>query len=85
MSLKSMMQNYKKPTPNKWRRVGDYVLILQVFITGQLPAWSFLPDHTKVIVGSVVNLLGVSIKFWTNTKKDDDSVENTEANKTDGA
>lgn len=65
-----MIKNYKKPTPIKWRKVGDYVLVLQVFITGQLPLWP-MPDNTKVIIGSVVNFVGVTIKFWTNTKKEE--------------
>lgn len=76
MNIKQVIDNYKKPTPMKWRKIGDYVLLLQVFVTGQLPLWP-VPDQTKVIVGSIVTFVGISVKFWTNTKKDDDNGEQT--------
>lgn len=84
MGLKSMINNYKKPTPVKWRKIGDYILVVQVFITGSLPTWP-LPENQKVIIGSIVNFIGVSLKFWTNTKKHpEDPAENTDASKPEG-
>lgn len=68
--MKRTIENYSKPTPIKWRKIGDYILVLQVLITAQAPAWP-IADNIKVWIVSGVNFLGTSIKFWTNTRKED--------------
>lgn len=72
MGLKTMMQHYKKPTPIKWRKIGDYILLTSAFLSGNLPALPF-NDNIKVWIGVGINFVGISLKFWTNTKKDPDS------------
>lgn len=69
MGLKSMISNYKKPTPKKWRKIGDYVLLVTGLVPMQLPLLP-IPDNQKVWIGAISTLLGITIKFWTNTKKD---------------
>lgn len=81
-AFKQMLDNYKKPTPNKWRKIGDYILVIQVFVTSSLPTWP-LPEHQKVIIGSIVNFVGISLKFWTNTKKHPDEGANEAEKKED--
>jgi hypothetical protein len=72
MSLKSMIKNYKKPTPTRWRKIGDYVLLVTGLIPVQLPMLP-IPDNHKVWIGAASTFLGITIKFWTNTKKDPDT------------
>ena len=73
MGLKSMIQNYKKPTPIRWRKIGDYILVITGLVQTQLPMLPFA-DNVKMYVGMAVNFIGISLKFWTNTKKDDDTL-----------
>lgn len=62
-----MIKNYKKPTPPKWRKIGDLALLL---IPALMPivAQSSLPDETKYWVGSILTIALIAVKFWTNTK-----------------
>lgn len=76
--LKKMSNRYWKPTPKKWRRIGDsFLAVASVLAIGGL--WQF--DNLKdifttqeikiMIVTSIV--LGVVGKFLTNFFKEDDS------------
>ena len=74
--VNSLLCNYWKPTPKKWRRIGDSMLaVASVLAIGGL--WQF--DNLKdifttgeikgMIVASIV--LGVVGKFLTNFFKED--------------
>jgi len=72
MSLK----NYYKPTPKKWRKIGDAFLAVGVFVTsGGLLAFDtlsqiFSDKELKLIIG-IAFALGVLGKFLTNFFKED--------------
>ena len=72
------MKNYWKPTPKKWRRLGDSLLaVATVIAIGGIWQYDslkeiFTPSELKaMIITSIV--LGVVGKFLTNFFKVDDS------------
>ena len=73
-----MIKNYYKPTPAKWRKIGDSILATSVFITsGGLLAFDmlnqiFTAKELKVIIGCAF-ALGVIGKFLTNFFKVDEN------------
>jgi len=78
-----MMKNYWKPTPKKWRRIGDSPLaVATVIAMGGI--WQFdnlkdlfTPVELKgMIIASIA--LGVVGKFLTNFFKVDDKEETPE-------
>jgi hypothetical protein len=76
--FKKMTNRYWKPTPKKWRRIGDSLLaVASVLAIGGLWQFDNLKDiftSTEIktmIVTSIV--LGVIGKFLTNFFKEDDS------------
>ncbi len=72
-----MIKNYYKPTPKKWRILGDAILATGVFITGGgLMAFDtlnqiFSDKELKVIIGAAF-VLAVVGKFLTNFFKEDE-------------
>jgi uncharacterized PurR-regulated membrane protein YhhQ (DUF165 family) len=76
-----MIKNYYKPTPKKWRQIGDAILGTSVFITtGGLLAFDtlqqiFTPKELKIIIGCAF-ALGVIGKFLTNFFKSESNDEN---------
>ena len=75
-----MMANYWKPTPKKWRKIGDSLLaVATVLSIGGL--WQFdnlkdvfTPTELKAMIIASI-LLGVVGKFLTNFFKEDDKTE----------
>ena len=71
-----MIKNYYQPTPKKWRKLGDAILAVGVFVTsGGLLAFDtlekiFTAKELKVIIGCAL-ILGVAGKFITNFFKDE--------------
>lgn len=55
-----IMKNYWKPTPLKWRRLGDALLGISTFIA------SLTMYQDKPWVGVIVLITGVIGKFLTN-------------------
>lgn len=70
------LRNYYKPTPKKWRKIGDAFLAVGVFVTaGGLIEFDKLSQifdakELKVIIG-IAFALGVLGKFLTNFFKED--------------
>ncbi len=60
-----MMQNYYKPTPAKWRKIGDTLLAVSTTITGFA-----IYEQSKGIAISAL-ILGVLGKFLSNFFTDD--------------
>ena len=66
-----MLNNYWKPTPKKWRKIGDTILAVGTFVTaGSLLAYDtmkdvFTPKEVKFII-AVSFILGVAGKFLSN-------------------
>lgn len=84
-----MIKNYYKPTPKKWRKIGDSILYGcgAVGATGligfdQLQA-VFSQKELKVIIGAVL-ILGFAGKFITNFFKEDEKSDG-ESGCTDGS
>ena len=65
MNLKETFQNYQKPTPKKWRKLGDALLSVGTTITGfaiyEEAKWVALIALTVTVTG----------KFLTNFFKED--------------
>jgi hypothetical protein len=61
-----MLRNYYKPTPVKWRKLGDALLAVSVTITG------FAMYENIQWVALTALITGVIGKFLTNFFKDDD-------------
>lgn len=76
--MKMSLKNYWKPTPKKWRKIGDTILAVGTFITaGSLVAYDqmkeiFTPQEVKVIIASAF-VLGVAGKFLTNFFKEEEA------------
>jgi hypothetical protein len=76
--LKKMTNRYWKPTPKKWRRIGDSLLaVASVLAIGGL--WQFdnlkdifTPTEIKTMIVTSI-AFGVIGKFLTNFFKEDDS------------
>ncbi len=74
------MANYWKPTPKKWRKIGDSLLaVATVLSIGGL--WQFdnlkdvfTPTELKAMIIASI-LLGVVGKFLTNFFKEEDKTE----------
>ena len=64
-----MLKNYYKPTPVKWRKLGDALLAVSVTITG------FAMYGNVQWVALTALITGVIGKFLTNFFKEDDTEE----------
>jgi hypothetical protein len=62
-----MLKNYYKPTPVKWRKLGDALLAVSVTITG------FAMYENVQWVALTALVTGVIGKFLTNFFKEDDT------------
>jgi uncharacterized PurR-regulated membrane protein YhhQ (DUF165 family) len=75
--MKHLINNYWKPTPKKWRKIGDAILATGTFVTaGALLEYDkmkeiFTPKEVKVII-VLAFVLGVAGKFITNFFKDEE-------------
>jgi len=72
------MKNYWKPTPKRWRKLGDSLLAVATIIAvgGFMAIDSlkelFTPDELKLMIISSI-VLGVIGKFLTNFFKEDET------------
>lgn len=69
--MKNLIKNYYKPTPKKWRKLGDASLASATLLcSGELMAFDQLKEifsnsELKMIIG-ITMLIGVIGKFITN-------------------
>lgn len=70
MDLKKLHDNYKKPTPVIYRKIGDSVLVLSAGLSGSIMGLP-LPDHTKLWIMFAINVVGVIGKILTNLFKEE--------------
>jgi len=74
----TMMKHYWKPTPKKWRRLGDSLLAVATIIAvGGIWQYDslkeiFTPEEIKTMITTSI-IFGVVGKFLTNFFKEDDS------------
>jgi xanthine/uracil permease len=78
--MKEMMKTYWKPTPKKWRRLGD-ALLASATVIAIGGVWQFdslkdifTPTELKALIITSIGL-GVVGKFLTNFFKEDTSEE----------
>lgn len=57
-------KNWTKPTPKKWRDIGDALLAISIAITGTVAPLP-IPDNIKVYIIAGANLIGGIGKFLT--------------------
>ena len=71
------LSNYYKPTPKFWRKLGDSLLVVALFLsTGALFQYDLLkeiytPKEVRTAI-SVIIVIGVLGKFLTNFFKEDE-------------
>ena len=77
-----MINNYYKPTPKKWRKIGD-ALLASVTVLAVGGIWQFdtlkeifTPGQIRALIASSI-ALGVVGKFLTNFFKEDSPTDNT--------
>jgi hypothetical protein len=75
-----MMANYWKPTPKKWRKIGDSLLAVAALLSiGGLWQFDNLKDiftNTELKIMIILSiLLGVAGKFLTNFFKESEKTE----------
>ena len=72
---KKLWIDYKKPTPEKWRKRGDYALLMlatiQVAIAGA--PIEVLSIRQSYWLSLILTLVGTTYKFWTNTHTEDEN------------
>ncbi len=65
--MKKLIENYKKPTPPIWRKIGDYALFSIPILEAQ---FAMLPDDVEIspiLKWSITTVL-ILFKAWTNTR-----------------
>lgn len=70
MSLKKSWENYKRPTPQKWRKAGDIALLLLLAWQPMVISAPF-DDTVRWFLDVGVTTGLVLFKFWTNTNKEE--------------
>ena len=73
-AAKTIWKNYKEPTPDKWRKRGDYALVLLASIQiaiASAPA-EVLTIRQSYWISLILTLVITSYKFWTNTQTNED-------------
>jgi hypothetical protein len=64
------MKNYYKPTPAKWRKIGDAILLTTATLSTLMMTAPF-SDHTISITVWLLSVVGVVGKVLTNFFKDE--------------
>lgn len=64
------MSNYYKPTPKKWRKIGDAILLGTATVSTLMMGAPF-DDHTISVTVWVLSVIGVAGKIITNFFKED--------------
>jgi hypothetical protein len=67
--MKIKLENYYKPTPKYWMRVGDAILYGCTALTPVVMG-SPMTDNHKAWVVTVLGFIGVAAKFFTNLLTD---------------
>jgi hypothetical protein len=68
-SLNKVWEDYKKPTPPKYRKIGDFALLLIPTIEAALATApsEVMGEISKFYVGFACSVILVGIKFFSNT------------------
>lgn len=63
-------ENYAAPTPVKWRKIGDAILLATTSLSGMVMGLP-LSEHAQLWAIFILNAIGVAGKVITNFFKDD--------------
>lgn len=66
-----MMNNYYKPTPKKWRKIGDAILLGTASLSAMMMG-APLPEKTITMAIFLLNVAGVAGKVITNLFKEEE-------------
>lgn len=66
-------ENYKKPVPVKWRKIGDFALVISTFLSGSIMGLP-IDEHYKLWTIFVLNFISTCVKFWANSKKSEKTI-----------
>jgi hypothetical protein len=66
-----MITNYYKPTPKKWRQIGDSILLGTTALSGMMMG-APLSESGKTWCIFILNVIGVVGKVLTNLAKSED-------------
>ena len=72
MATTLKLENWHKPTPAKWRNIGDALLALSVVIASAVVLIP-IPDNVKVIIMAASTFVGGVGKFITKLAYDPNS------------
>lgn len=79
-----LLDNYKRPTPAKWRKIGDAILLGSTSLSAMMMG-APISEHTQTWLIFILNVIGVAGKILTNFFKEDDSTGEQQAGTTQGA
>lgn len=65
------MKNYYQPTPKKWRKIGDAILLITATLSTLMMTAPF-SDKTIAITVWILSVVGVVGKVITNFFKEED-------------
>lgn len=63
-----IVENYKKPTPKKWRKMGDVALLLAITIEPAIQSMPLANLYAKEWIVWGFSTCLILFKFYTNTK-----------------
>lgn len=70
--MKKLVQNYSKPTPPLWRKLGDFALIAIPVIEAQ---WTTFPIEVNPLIKWSITTLLILFKLYSNTKVESNHYE----------
>jgi hypothetical protein len=78
-TIKQHIIDYKKPTPVRFRKMGDFALLMLVTIQSAIAAApeEILSTKQSYWLGTIMTLIVVGFKFWTNTQTDENMDNNS--------
>ena len=63
--MRKFIENYAKPTPKKWRRLGDFAIVAIPVIEAQLALY---PMEIHPVLKWGITTILILFKLYTNTK-----------------
>ena len=68
----NLTENYKAPTPVKWRKIGDAILLFSTSMSAMVMGLP-LSEHAKLWTIFILNGIGVIGKVITNLFKEEEN------------
>jgi hypothetical protein len=65
------LENYKAPTPVKWRKIGDAILLSTTSLSGMIMGLP-ISEHKQLWAIFILNAIGVGGKVITNFFREDE-------------